>query len=72
MEVWKDVDLHHKTKGRPADLGCFSFPAASPGPRTLNESKVHDSLSMFDFIPPDVYRQLVSGDVNSDTKEKED
>lgn len=72
---WKEVDLHRKTKGRPAQLGHFSFPAAYSGPRILKEAKIHDILSMLDFIPPvhhDFYRQLVSGDVSSDSELEEE
>ena len=57
------MDLHRKTKGHPADLGHFSFPAAYSGPRILKEAKIHDILSMLDFIPPvhhDFHSQLVS------------
>ena len=39
MEVWKDVDLHRKTKGNPADLGRFSFPTAYSGPRSYSQGE---------------------------------
>ena len=74
LEAWKEVDLKRKAKGRPADLGRFSFTTAYSGPRTLNTNKVQDILSMLDFIPPihhDFYHELLSGDVSTDSESEE-
>ena len=52
LEAWKVVDLSHKTKGRPVDMGKISLPRLYNSPGMTNEKKLDDLLSLLDFIPP--------------------
>ena len=76
LKCWKTVNLQHKTKRCPLDMGRITLPPLYSAPRPINKKKVDDLLELLNFIPPvyhEFYRQLetISGTTSDSEEEAE-
>ena len=73
LEEWKVVDVKHKTKGCPPDLGRAKLPQLYTHPRSISQKKRTDLLELSDYIPPihHAFYQQLNGDL-PDTDDESD